>query len=170
MVDVSDGTAVCPDYRAVDPLQHVRVATTVGKGSQHRVEDPRHRPAAELLPDGVRLAEIPRQIPLPRPRYPTPVRAIQNMPSSTRRCAFAGRRVEKVRKGSKNAHSSSDIRPHNTANLLGRGWLRITRRRVGGNPLFSGLSRGPSSPKSTARSPTPPKPHPSASSTRWHCW
>jgi hypothetical protein len=54
----------------------------------------------------------------------------------------AGRPVEQARKGSKNAHSSSDIRPRNTANLLGRGWLRITRRRVGGIRYFRVCPQG----------------------------
>lgn len=137
MVDVNDGTAVCPDDRAVDHLQHVRVATTVGKGAQHRVEAPQQRPAAELPPHRVPLAEIHRQIPPSRPGPGHPEYAFQHSPMRV-----AGRPVEQARKGSKNAHSSSDIRPRNTANLLGRGWLRITRRRVGGIRYFRVCPQG----------------------------
>jgi hypothetical protein len=52
-----------------------------------------------------------------RSRQAAPVLAFQNTPSNTRRCPFGGRPVDEVRKGSKAAHSSSDISPRATANL-----------------------------------------------------
>ncbi len=51
-----------PDHGAVDHLQHVGVATAVGAALKHDVEHARDRPAAELLPHRVPVAELSRKV------------------------------------------------------------------------------------------------------------
>jgi hypothetical protein len=101
-----------PDDGRVDHLHAVRFRTALRQSLEHRLPYPRKRPAPELPVDRRPLAKMLGQVPPLRP-----VRAIQNTPSSVSLWSFGGRPdfpPLETRKGSKNAHSPSDINPRTT--------------------------------------------------------
>ena len=136
------GTTVRPDRGAVDHLQQVGVAAAVGEALQHHVPNAGLAPAAELPPGRVPIAELGGQITPRRAGAGDPEDGVQNAAVIAGRAAAlrAGRGHERFEQASLFIGHQAPGHRQPPSWRLGRNHTAPRQ----GNPLFSGLSTGPS--------------------------